>query len=246
MSGQALKYVKELRQAPNGEPITLREKAVLLFLADAHNIDKKAAWNSVRKIAESFNISRRTAQQILASCISKRVVWPEARRLRDGRQTSNFWHFNELDGHPNAHQQQAYARAQILGEFCARRTNEQRCRHSQELSTDSTDVGCQNSRPNPEETDTPSGVEFHAAPAKILTPELPYEPPEEEPTDPPVTEGERSSCGNPEVIKAQQLLETQRQRIGLPERTLQSMRDDRNLRNETARILGNFKMTELD
>jgi hypothetical protein len=230
VSGKAIEYVKRLRQAPNGELIKFREKAVLLFLADAHNVEKGAAWNSVRRVAESFNITRRTVQQILATCVANGVIWPEERRQKDGRQTSNFWRFTEIDGGPTQQQRLAYVRKQIVGEMCARRTNEKKRDRIKALSTASTELVRKISLREGEEAHAPEGEPPDATRAKAFTPELPKEPPEEVPVDPPVVATKNNFCGNPELIKAQERLETKRRSMPLRESALQPIAESRQLK----------------
>jgi hypothetical protein len=97
MSYQAIRYVKKLVAAPNGEKITPSEKLVLAFLADVHNMEVGAAWPSVGTLAEECCTSPRQIRRHLASAERKEVILRVAcRRDCDGSQTSNEYVFLAL------------------------------------------------------------------------------------------------------------------------------------------------------
>jgi hypothetical protein len=51
MSWSATAYVKQLRVAPDGKPVTKAQKLVLFVLADYHNEERGDAWASLRHMA---------------------------------------------------------------------------------------------------------------------------------------------------------------------------------------------------
>lgn len=123
MSIEALRYVKNLRESPTGEAVTLREKGILWYLADCHREEERAAWPSVRLIAEVNNIEERTVRDILKECIRKRILWRDDRFRDNGSRTSNWWRFTVVDGDPPARVLIAEEQRQILGERAAGKAN---------------------------------------------------------------------------------------------------------------------------
>jgi hypothetical protein len=126
VSIDALKYLKDLRLAPNGEPVDLREKAILWYLANAHNEDKRCAWPSMTTIAESNNVTRRTVQEILKECIRKGIVWRREVLRANGSTASNEWRFTALDGEPTAADSATEQRRRLKGEAMAAKVNAKR------------------------------------------------------------------------------------------------------------------------
>lgn len=59
MSWAATAYIKNLRRAPNGEPITKGEKLVLIILSDYYHDEKGYAWPSLSRLADESLHSRR-------------------------------------------------------------------------------------------------------------------------------------------------------------------------------------------
>jgi hypothetical protein len=123
MSAAALKYVKKLITAPNGEIVKPIEKNLLWYIADGHNDESNAAWHSVGAIARDNNLSTRRVNEILAECIRKQVIWRQERLRETGSNQSNFWRFTEIDG-PAPPEILIYEeKLRIRGEFAAARAN---------------------------------------------------------------------------------------------------------------------------
>jgi Helix-turn-helix domain len=126
VSAAALHYVKNLRTAPTGEPFTLPERALLLYLADAHNEKNSGgAWPKVNTLAEFFRVTRRSIQRHLAALVRKGVIHAEKRHQRDGRLASNRWYFTHIDGPQSLADHAAYRKMQSLGRKAMIRTNEE-------------------------------------------------------------------------------------------------------------------------
>lgn len=97
MSHTACNYVKYLRRAPNGQKITVAEKAVLGILADYHRDDMGCAWPSVKKLAECSCVGERWCREILARLEQKGVIRRVSTSRQDGGQSSNEYIFPALD-----------------------------------------------------------------------------------------------------------------------------------------------------
>jgi hypothetical protein len=126
LSIDALKYIKDLNVAPNGEPIDLREKALLWYLANSHNEEKRCAWPSNKKMALANNISKRTVQEILKECVRKGIVWRRETFRDNGSLSSNEWRFTDLDGGPTSEDLIAEEKRRIRGEQMAAKANARR------------------------------------------------------------------------------------------------------------------------
>jgi len=99
MSHAASAYVKELRVAPNGEPVSPTEKALLTVLADDHRKEVGFAWSSMKTIAANACMTVRTARRHIAELERKGIIRRVAmRREYDGGQSSNDYVFPGLDG----------------------------------------------------------------------------------------------------------------------------------------------------
>jgi hypothetical protein len=123
MSAAALKYVKKLITAPNGELVKPIEKNLLWYIADGHNDESNAAWHSVTAIARDNNLSTRRANEILAECIRKQIIWRQERLRDNGSNQSNYWRFTEIDGAPPAEILIYEEKLRIRGEMAAARAN---------------------------------------------------------------------------------------------------------------------------
>jgi hypothetical protein len=128
MSIEALRYVKKLKVSPSREEVTVREKAILWYLADSHREEEKAAWPSISTIANANNLEERTVREILRSLVLKRVVWRDERLRANGSRTSNYWRFTEIDGDPPVRALLDEEKRQILGRKGAAKANEARRR----------------------------------------------------------------------------------------------------------------------
>jgi hypothetical protein len=135
VSIDALKYLKDSRIAPNGEPIMLREKAILWYLANAHSEEKRCAWPSIRTIALANNVSERTVQEILKECVRKGIVWRRETKRENGSLSTNEWRFNVLDGDPTTQDLIVEEQRRIRGELMASRANARK-RGEDEISTE--------------------------------------------------------------------------------------------------------------
>jgi hypothetical protein len=167
MSGKALNYVKPLTSAPNGESLTIQEKAILLYLANSHNEEQRATWVGILTIAEHMpgqstlvdrktgeklvsRMSERRVRQIIASLVRKEVLWREPRTGTHGRQHSNFLRFTELDGQPSFQAKVIEQKLQMRGRQAADRSNA--LRHARnmrvgEFSTQTCGRGCEMPHP---------------------------------------------------------------------------------------------------
>lgn len=123
MSLAAMLYVKKLTTAPNGEAVTLVEKAMLYYLADSHREEERAAWPGVPLMASHNAVSERRVREILASCVRKRIVWREPRTRENGSLQSNNWRFTVIDGEPPVSVLIDEERRQIKGRADAKRSN---------------------------------------------------------------------------------------------------------------------------
>ena len=73
-----MNYVKPLTSAPNGDPLTIQEKAILLYLANSHNEEQRATWGGVLTIAEhmpgqSTPVDRKTGEKLFSRTSERRV-----------------------------------------------------------------------------------------------------------------------------------------------------------------------------
>jgi hypothetical protein len=143
MSIDALIYLKTLTRAPNGERVTLPEKAILWWLADGHSYKpaednpnglERAAWYKVSTLAGGNGLSQRRTSEILQSLIRKRVIWREPRSRKDGSDTSNYWRFTVLDGDPTPEAIAAEEKRRLRGEMAAGKTN--KLKHSRKVLVD--------------------------------------------------------------------------------------------------------------
>jgi hypothetical protein len=123
MSLAAMLYVKKLVTAPNGEAVTLVEKAMLYYLADSHREEERAAWPGVPLMASHNGVSERRVREILASCVRKRIVWREPRTRDNGSLQSNNWRFTVIDGEPPVSVLIDEERRQVKGRADAEKSN---------------------------------------------------------------------------------------------------------------------------
>ena len=65
MSWKATSWVKSLRTYTDGTPLTVREKFVLLILADYHNEENGYAWVSYNRLAHEALTDRTTVIRLL-------------------------------------------------------------------------------------------------------------------------------------------------------------------------------------
>ncbi|MGO9433255.1 MAG: helix-turn-helix domain-containing protein [Terracidiphilus sp.] len=167
MSFQAINLVKTLTTTPGARRLTCSEKLLLWYLADCYNDDKRAAWPSIARIARDCNLSERRVQQLLSGLVADGVLWREPRWRGDGSNSSNWWHFNALDGDPTFAAAIHEQTLQIRGEQAvAQAVRIKRIRKS----TDACENGCsmlhpdpatlssRGCRPSPEEPDVRFGL----------------------------------------------------------------------------------------
>lgn len=139
-------YVKKLTKAPNGEEVTLVEKALLYYLADSHREEERAAWPGVPLMASHNGISERRVREILASCVRKRIVWREPRTRENGSLQSNNWRFTVIDGEPPVAVLIDEERRQIKGRADAKKSNDvQRARRESEKNSTETPLSASES-----------------------------------------------------------------------------------------------------
>ena len=74
MSWRATAYVKELKEAPNGQRLTCGEKLVMFVLADCYNEEYGRAWPSLNTLAQAALMTKRNVRRILRSLEGKRLL----------------------------------------------------------------------------------------------------------------------------------------------------------------------------
>ena len=65
--------MKPLTSAPNGDPLTIQEKAILLYLANSHNEEQRATWGGVLTIAEHMPVFGQLRAGTIQSTIIDRL-----------------------------------------------------------------------------------------------------------------------------------------------------------------------------
>lgn len=171
MSHIANIYVKKLRTAPNGDPVTLTEKGVLWYLADSHNEEESAAWPSIPTIAADNNVSERRVREILSECVRKQIVWRDERRRPNGSVASNHWRFTEIDGAQTFESKVAEDARKLRGQEVAAQTNEKkRSRGCRDIfPQNDAETPCEMPQPDPAECRTPPCDISHPDPATSRT-----------------------------------------------------------------------------
>lgn len=97
MSWKATAYVKPLKAAPDGTPISRGEKFLLFILADYHNDEQRAAWPSAAALARDALMTLRHVRNLLASLKAKGIVCTSQRHSAEGDFDTNLYHFHALD-----------------------------------------------------------------------------------------------------------------------------------------------------
>jgi len=99
MSWADIAYVKKLKVAPDGTPISKSEKLLLFVLADYCNEDGSEAWVSLQRLAEESlqtpaevvrilqGLEKKTALQIIRDPAAPRTRPAHARRTHPGAQS---------------------------------------------------------------------------------------------------------------------------------------------------------------
>jgi len=98
LSVVAFKYVKkDLPKAPNGEAISIQERALLWYLADGHNEENGGvAWPKVSTLAEYHNVSDRQIRRILSEMERKQIIERIPKKRANGSYTESDYIFLEL------------------------------------------------------------------------------------------------------------------------------------------------------
>ena len=97
MSSAAQKYVKHLKESPDGRSITRSEKLVLCLLADDHNEDKGCAWPSVESLAGRALMTRDNCRRVLRKLETLGLIESNPRLRENGGRSSSEYRFVELD-----------------------------------------------------------------------------------------------------------------------------------------------------
>lgn len=97
MSWKATAYVKPLKAAPDGTPISRGEKFLLFILADYHNDEQRAAWPSAAALARDALMTLRHVRNLLASLKAKGIVCTSQRHSAEGDFDTNLYHLHALD-----------------------------------------------------------------------------------------------------------------------------------------------------
>jgi hypothetical protein len=97
MSWKATAYVKPLKAAPGGTPLSRGEKFLLFILADYHNDEQRAAWPSAAALARDALMTLRHVRNLISSLKSKGVICTSQRHSAEGDFDTNLYHFHALD-----------------------------------------------------------------------------------------------------------------------------------------------------
>ncbi len=97
MSWKATAYVKPLKAAPDGTPLSRGEKFLLFILADYHNDEQRAAWPSAAALSRDALMTLSHVRKLLASLKSKGVICTSQRHSPEGDFDTNLYHFHALD-----------------------------------------------------------------------------------------------------------------------------------------------------
>jgi hypothetical protein len=97
MSWKATAYVKPLKAAPDGTPLSRGEKFLLFILADYHNDEQRAAWPSAAALARDALMTLRHVRNLISSLKSKGVICTSQRHSAEGDFDTNLYHFHALD-----------------------------------------------------------------------------------------------------------------------------------------------------
>jgi hypothetical protein len=97
VSHAANNYVKKLKVGPNGDTLSIQEKAVLWYLADCHSEEAGGiAWPSVKTLSEACHVSERQIRRILLELEEKHLICRIAQLRENGSSRSNDYYFVEL------------------------------------------------------------------------------------------------------------------------------------------------------
>lgn len=97
MSHAANNYVKKLKVGPNGDMLSIQEKAVLWYLADCHSEEAGGiAWPSVKTLSEACHVSERQIRRIITDLEAKALIGRNAKQRENGSSRSNDYFFVAL------------------------------------------------------------------------------------------------------------------------------------------------------
>jgi hypothetical protein len=85
MSHAALRYVIDLKLAPNGEKISPAERATLCYLADRATDKESMAWPATAALAEFVGCTLATQRKVLSDLANKRILSIETKPRGQGR-----------------------------------------------------------------------------------------------------------------------------------------------------------------
>lgn len=97
MSWKATAYVKSLKIAPDGSPLTRSEKLLMLILADYHNDELRGAWPSGQTLAKDALLSLRHVRTLLSNLKGKGILCTSKRMSAEGDFDTTLYHFHALD-----------------------------------------------------------------------------------------------------------------------------------------------------
>ena len=100
MSWAAQAYVKSLRIAPNGKPLTATEKLLLLIMSEYYNPEEDMAWASVPELSKFSLLSERQTRRVLHALVNKKVLVSIPRLRSNGATTSNGYRMPGLQSPP--------------------------------------------------------------------------------------------------------------------------------------------------
>lgn len=96
MSRRATKYVRKLKQTPDGNPLTRTAKLMLMVLADHHNEHANCAWPSMRMLAEEALCTTRRIEQLIPKLEASGIIKVERTLRADGSHETNRYFFVAL------------------------------------------------------------------------------------------------------------------------------------------------------
>jgi hypothetical protein len=97
VSHAANNYVKKLKVGPNGDTLSIQEKAVLWYLADCHSEEAGGiAWPSVKTLSEACHVSERHIRRIMGELEEKQLIGRNAQQRENGSSRSNDYFFVAL------------------------------------------------------------------------------------------------------------------------------------------------------
>lgn len=86
-------YVRELREAPNGEPLNASDRLVLIMLAEHYRPRVGWATVSVGQLAQECALTRNGMRKILHRLVEKGFIQTAGRMQSNGERVPNVYRF---------------------------------------------------------------------------------------------------------------------------------------------------------